>query len=288
MMMRAMVARRRHKTWAGAALALSIALPLTARADDEKAERPTDDAGASALVLGVGADVGVRRFSYSDGLSANTRPYNVVVPLPALSLEVFPGARSTLPVLRDLGFVFSFAKAVGLDSATEGGDKLPTSWHRLRTGLVARLYLGDFTHDKSGPGTTTVRLTGSFDVLDFTYEVPTSDPLSGEVPAVSYKIIRVGVDVRLPFWRMALLASGGYQHPIEAGAVYERFREPSVRGADVGGGLAIKLGAGFEARAVATYTRFFSSFNPVPGDAYVAGGALDEFINVYVGAHYAY
>ena len=31
------------------------------------------------------------------------------------------------------------------------------------------------------------------------------------------------------------------------------------------------------------YTRFFMSFQPIPGDAFVAGGALDQFFHGEVG-----
>jgi hypothetical protein len=34
------------------------------------------------------------------------------------------------------------------------------------------------------------------------------------------------------------------------------------------------------------YTRFFPSFVPIPGDVYVAGGALDQFGTIKIGVEY--
>ena len=59
-------------------------------------------------------------------------------------------------------------------------------------------------------------------------------------------------------------------------------------GVDVGAGVAYPLPRGFEVALRARYTRYFSAFHPVPGDASVAGGALDEYITFGGGVSYAY
>jgi hypothetical protein len=48
------------------------------------------------------------------------------------------------------------------------------------------------------------------------------------------------------------------------------------------------LPAGFETRAGVEYTRFFSTFKPEPGDSYVAGGALDQYLALRVGIAYVF
>jgi hypothetical protein len=50
---------------------------------------------------------------------------------------------------------------------------------------------------------------------------------------------------------------------------------------------SVTLGRGFEARLWLDYARWFYDMNPEPGDAYVAGGALDEMLTVLVGVAYA-
>ncbi len=44
----------------------------------------------------------------------------------------------------------------------------------------------------------------------------------------------------------------------------------------------------FTTTRLASLFGFFSAFAPIPGDAYVAGGALDQLIGVRLGAAYAY
>jgi hypothetical protein len=43
----------------------------------------------------------------------------------------------------------------------------------------------------------------------------------------------------------------------------------------------------FEARLSGGYTRFFHDLNPEPGDLYVAGGSLDEYLVIQLGVAYA-
>ena len=44
-------------------------------------------------------------------------------------------------------------------------------------------------------------------------------------------------------------------------------------------GLGVRPMAHFEIRLQVDYARYFFSMNPKVGDPYVAGGALDQFIN---------
>jgi hypothetical protein len=76
--------------------------------------------------------------------------------------------------------------------------------------------------------------------------------------------------------------------PLAAGALLERFRDGSVGGMDLSVGVALPIKAGFEARLGFNYTRYFYSFYPNPGDPYIAGGALDEYIGFEIGAAHVY
>ena len=124
------------------------------------------------------------------------------------------------------------------------------------------------------------------DYLQFKFD--STGPIDGSVPSVTYVSLRGGVDARIPFWRMALLLDVGLDGPLSAGAVYTRFRDPKVGGLELGVGLSLTLGAGFELRLHGDYTRYFSKFHPLVGDPYVAGGALDEFYGFGLGVAYAY
>jgi hypothetical protein len=189
------------------------------------------------------------------------------------------GLAGDVPVAKDIGLTGSYAMAFGLDSATEGGEPIDTTYIRVNAGLRGRIRLGD---DKP----PVLGINAGFSLLNFTYAAP--DVLAPQVPTASYKFLRFGLDMRIPAGPLAFELGGDFLLPLASGEVYERFKEPSVLGIELRGGVAVPIAAGFEVRMMGEYTRFFSSFGPVPGDAYVAGGALDQLISIRLGAAYAY
>jgi hypothetical protein len=232
------------------------------------------------VVANVAFEVGGRRFDYKDQLSPNTSSYGVFgVPMPSVGLEIYPAGGTKIPFLRDLGLTAHFAHAFGISSTTADGASVGTGWTHLGGALRARFRPGG---DK-GP---MIGVSGGIDYLQFSFDA--TGAIAGSVPAVAYTSLRGGVDGRIPFWRMALLLDFGYDGALSAGAVHDRFKGSSVGGIDLGAGLSFTLGAGFELRLRGHYTRYFYKFHPVLGDAYVAGGALDEFLGLGLGVAYAY
>ena len=232
------------------------------------------------VVANVAFELGGRRFDYKDALSPNTSSYSVFgAPMPSVGVEVYPAARTKIPIVRDLGLTMRFAHAFGLSSTTDDGTEVSTGWTRIGGGLRARFQPGRY----GGP---MIGVNGGIDFLQFSFG--TAGPIDGSVPSVTYAALRGGVDARIPFWRMALLLDFGYDGALSAGAVHDRFRDSTVGGIDLGVGLALALGAGFELRLRSHYTRYFYKFHPKLGDAYVAGGALDEFLGFGLGVAYAY
>lgn len=261
----------------GPALVPPGAAPAEARPVDER--RPHEPSTA-IVVATLAFDLGGRRFEYSDGITRNLPDYKVLgVPLPSIALELYPAAGTRVPFLRDLGLTFHFSDAFELGSRTSTGATVSTGWTRLGGGLRARFRPGGVR----GP---MIGLQGGVEYLSFTFGGDAH--VTKVAPSVKYLALRGGIDVRIPFWRMALLLGGGYDGPLSAGDVHDRFRDPSLGGIDAGAGLAFVLGAGFELRLHGDYTRYFYKFRPVPGDPYVAGGALDELVAFGVGVAYAY
>src|SRR5690606_5433834 len=129
-------------------------------------------------------------------------------------------------------------------------------------------------------------LRGSFIQDGFVLEA--EGDLGRETPSVKYNFLRVGLDGRFPIGPVAITAFGGYLGSLDSGDVHERFRDSSVGGIDVGGGLTVPIVHGLEARLQAEYVRWFYSFGPIPGDAFVAGGALDEYIHLEIGPQYVF
>jgi hypothetical protein len=58
------------------------------------------------------------------------------------------------------------------------------------------------------------------------------------------------------------------------------FPHESVGGVEGRLGLAYPITRSFEVSIAGAYTRIFYAYNPTPGDANVAGGALDEMGNL--------
>jgi hypothetical protein len=228
----------------------------------------------------VGPSVGVRSLRYSDGITENLRDYSIAgAPSVAGSFEVRPFATLDVPGLSWVGITFEGRVALAVASALEGGDKLATSWSRIAGGLRLRVPIGEPAAIELGASSSIV-----FD--DFAIEAPAR--LAGEVPSASTLALTGGLDGRVPLGPIALLASAAYLGTLDFDGIYSRFREPTVRGVELGGGLAVPIALGFEVRAMAEYTRWFSSFEPAVGDDFVAGGALDEQVQVQVGGAYAY
>ncbi len=251
--------------------------------DDEPSAESTRVPGemtTAIVVVGLSFQMAGRFFSYSDGLTRNLRPYDVFgAPMGMANLEVYPAGFGDVPVAKDIGLTASYAMAFGLDSATTAGVPIGTTFTRLNAGLRGRIRFGEVP-------SPTLGINAGFSMLNFTYEAPAD--IADEVPGVSYKLLRFGLDMRIPAGPVALELGGDFLLPLSSGEVYDRFTDPSVLGIETRIGLGIPLAAGFELRLAGEYSRFFSSFNPVVGDPYVAGGALDQLIWIRLGAAYVY
>jgi hypothetical protein len=294
--------------------------------DDEEEEEEDDGGGggefepntpgAELFSIAVGVEFAGRFFDYSqnDFNSRNTRPYSVCcAPGILVGAEVYPAATTGIPVLRDVGLTFSYMHAFGVSSQTEANAEDPnaqifsfdTFWNRLTAGLRVRFRMVD---DPKRPWI--IAVSGNFGFQNFEFEA-VDDPSSAildEIGTVNYLTVRPAIDARLPVveW-LALMPSFGFIVPLSSGDecdpvsgtvagtpdpcnghFYNRFRDASAYGIDLGLAFAFVLPLGFEARGGVEYARYFSSFDPVPGDAYVAGGALDQFLSLRLGAAYLY
>ncbi len=139
-------------------------------------------------------------------------------------------------------------------------------------GIRARIHAPD------GDAGLVIGISDSFSSQSFTFDA-TGGPIDGQVSgSVSYRANRTAVDARVPLGRFALLGAAGFRAVFDAGQVAARFRSPSVDGVDAEFGVAVSVGSGWEGRLVGDYERYFYSFKPVRGDAFIAGGLLDQFV----------
>ncbi len=251
--------------------------PSFLRADDQ---RRRHQANTALVVADLAFEIGGRQFGYSDPITGNLPNYGVFgVPMLSVGAEVYPAALTSIQGVRDLGLTVHVSQAFGLGSVTSDGTMVDTAFTRVGGGLR-------FRHEPAFLRGALLGVSLGMELDRFSFDA--SPDLARVVASVKYLTIRVGLDARIPFWRLALLIKGGYDAPVSAGDVSDRFRGSSVGGIDVGVGMAFALGAGFEVGVRGTYTRYFYRFDPVPGDAYVAGGALDEFVTFGGGVGYVF
>jgi hypothetical protein len=243
-------------------------------------ERLPHNAGTDLLSVGLGVEVAGRQFTYNDGITSNLRPYDISGTLmPVVWGELYPFAATSLPVLRDLGAVFSYAAAFDIRSVAADGQVVSTAWRRGEAGLRERFR-------PAGARGPVVGVSGTLGSQEFLFS--NAGALQDQVPSVSYTTLRAAFDGRLPLWRFALTGCFGYDGALSAGQVEGRFRGASIGGIDAGAGVAFRVATGVETLAGFDYTRYFYAFHPQPGDAYVAGGALDQFFGFRLGASYVY
>jgi hypothetical protein len=238
-------------------------------AGDGQAATQADD-----WLLVARADVGAasRHFSYVDRMTSSLRSYDLAAtPFASLGGELYPFARASVPVIRELGFVGGYGRAVGLSSTDTGGSRVGTTWQSFDVGLRERLLLDP-------------RALIGFDVTyganEFHFDQPS---FAGSLPSTDYAFVRAGLDVRVSFGRLSLLGGGGYLDVLDAGGLGDLFPRKTVGGVDAFVGAAYAVTRHVELSVRVDYARFFYSFNPQPGDPSVAGGALDERARLSLG-----
>ena len=92
-----------------------------------------------------------------------------------------------------------------------------------------------------------------------------------------YLALRPALSLRVKIIdRLALTLEGGYR--IVVSSVQSLFPHVAAGGFDASIGAAVPLGIGFELRATFDYQHYFFAMNPNPGDRYILGGALDQYI----------
>ncbi len=245
-------------------------VPVGEESKDSLSHRPHGVMSRSLFDADIGAEAAGRNFDYNDGVSGNLRSYNVAPAfLFTASLEIFPLAEADNGVIRDIGVIAGYSRSLFLNSSTGSGGKIGTAEAAYYGGLRVRIHpWGD-----DGP---IIGISDAYAVETVTFD-SAGGTLDSQVPAVEYHANRTGVDARVPFGNFAVRGGLGFRAVFDAGPVAGRFRTPSVEGIDAEVGASMKIIGAWELRLTLDYTRYFYGFKPAPGDAYVAGGALDQF-----------
>jgi hypothetical protein len=243
--------------------------PIPVAAVERARPEPT---AMPVIALWLDGGIGARRFTYNQPISANLAGFTIpAVPLIDLGLELWPFARTRPRALRGLGVVARFGRSLHAESLVSGATtRVQSTWTYVDAGLREQLTL---TRGRTAV-VLGVALTAGGTWFSFDGD---TGALAAQLPAVRDVHVRPGAEVRVAIGRIALAAQFGYRAILSTGDFDARFPHESVGGIDAQLSIAILLGKGFAVRASGEYVRVFYDFRPRPGDAYVAGGALDEY-----------
>jgi hypothetical protein len=237
--------------------------------------------GRIEVAVSSSVDVASRHFSYSDAIGPLLVAYRLpIAPMASFGLEAYPLASTGLHVLRDLGFRGRISRAFATDSKTPQGIGIDTSWTRLSGELRERVLV-------PGPHAFELGIDIGADASYFL--MSTKQPVAALLPSARSISARLGFDARLlAAGKFSFLLGAAYLVTASPGEIYDRFRRAHVAGVDGDFGCALGLLPSLEARLTARYTRYFATFKPEPGDPAVAGGALDQQLQLGLGVRYAH
>jgi hypothetical protein len=237
-----------------------------AREIESTAEHAEPTRSAALASIGAAIQVGARDFSYVDRITPTLRPYDLVAaPLVSVDAELYPLARSRTPVLKDLGATFDYSRAFGLASADSAGTSVSTTWNELDFGARARFPIGH---------AVLAGIHGGYGEIDYSFHGALRT--SAQLPDVQYRFLRGGLDARVALGAVSVYGYASYLGVLSTGLFGTYFARASVGGIEGRIGAAHAIARSFELSLEIAYTRFYYSLHPQPGDAYVAGGALDQ------------
>jgi hypothetical protein len=278
----------------GESMTVASGTPSLIQVGDVEAPVPGDQAATAEPIrlkhivgrewfqVSAGIEGGMRHFSYNEGLTGNLRSYQLnAAPLASVDGALYPFAPSgyaSYMGLSDVGVVGGYARAFAVESQSNDAGNVSTVWQRFYVGGRVR------ARTAKSPRAVVLGLTGAYGGESFSFDTSSTAPF----PSVSYQFVSAEGEVRIPIRRFAVTAGGGYLFVLSAGDVAQRFPQASEGGIDANLQGAFTILPGLEARLTVSYRRFFYSMNPVPGDSYVAGGALDEFWRLNGSLAYVY
>jgi hypothetical protein len=211
-----------------------------------------------------------RDLDYVDDFSGNLEPYNLGgTPAVEAALDWFPWAHSRL--LSYLGVCGALEYTFDPISTDAAGKAFASRGYDLRGGIRARK---SFARGS-------VSLTASYGRHAFLLFATGDDTGEPPVPDVTYDYARAGAHGRLQVSRkLALELGGAYRHILSTGEIGSQdfFSRATAGGVDMEAAVTVAGPFGLELRAGVDLRRYFFSMNPEPGDTFIAGGAVDQYL----------
>lgn len=239
---------------------------VTTSRPDDAAEVKTQDKHPTVRAR-AGLVIGGRNLSYRDVLSSNILPYQLTA-APALSLAtvVFPLRRFTSGAWRNIGVQASYERSAEIRSRAVGSSEGATVATEYSTWLVGARFELPFS-------TVPIGLAVSHGLLRFALD----GQYKRDLPNVRYRNTRIEVDAGVQVGVLNLAATLGVLHLARTGAIGQKFSRSRSNGLVSELAAALPIADRLRVRVAARYLHILHDLRPKPGDAYVAGGALDQF-----------
>jgi hypothetical protein len=229
------------------------------------------------LELGVAGRLFSRNMSYADNFSGLpgyrlARASAINADLAFHPLALIPGAGT---VLGGFGLTGNITYALGIGTqgaAAADGSPARTEVWGWEAGVRQRIPIG------------------IVDLLPHvSYLVDTFMASGAELaPDVRYTVVRSGLGARLYLSdRATVQASADYLHVLDAGPLTtDRFPRATVQGMDLTLGASYAFNDSVEGLVSVGLRRYGFDMKVQPGDALIAGGAIDEYMSMTIGVSY--
>jgi hypothetical protein len=245
------------------------------------APEPGERARAPWVSIAVGPELYGRHFSYRDDLFQELQEYDVTAtPAVTATATIYPMARGSRGALAGLGLAGAFTHVPSFDSEDGAGGQYTSEARSYALGARYR-------HAILG-----VEVAGALDYGSQSFSIASSgDMPAPDFPGVNYRYLRAGLGVSAPLWsRYSIAAAAGYRQVLSSGQIEsdDFFPRSSARAFDADLELSAALAWGFDVRVGAALERYGHDLQPEPGDARVAGGALDQYLRLFLRLGYTY
>lgn len=225
----------------------------------------------------IGVKFFSRSLSWNDDLFGALRAYELGgAPALVVSTTWYPGAHFSEGIVGSIGLAFDLEHAFAVESTTSDGERFPTTELAWAFGLRGRFALG--------PATV-------LPLVQYGGHVYAIDPAGPgnprpAIPDVSYRFVRAGLGGRMELIpEFVLHVDLAYLFVSEAGEIISELYFPhgEVGGVEVAVGASYRVTGPLWVEVGFDVRRYFFTMNPVPGDLWVAGGAVDQYLGARFG-----
>lgn|GEM_PF-1623787 len=242
--------------------------------EDEDGYEYEDTAGLAPVAarFTVGGRALSRRMQYVDDLRGALPSYRLPAgPALVVGVDWYPGTLLTDGFWSNVGVTAAAEILVAAKSVMPDGTTYNTNSDSYRGGVTARLPL---SRGELG-------LQATFGTHVFAFGESTRGSAQLLVPTVRYRSARAGLFGRVPLAKRLTLVTGAGAHKVwEKGELAQSFFPRHKVGA-VDGSLGVQwhLGEAWRLEVGAEYRRYFYAMRPEPGDRFIVGGAVDQYLS---------